>query len=36
MRGVRHLDQHEGRIVAFVNDDIDRVVGGNQIIDGAQ
>ena len=36
MRGVRHLDQHEGRVVAFVNDDIDRVVGGNQIIDGAQ
>jgi hypothetical protein len=36
MRGVRHLDQHEGRVVAFVNYDIDRVVGGNQIIDGAQ
>ena len=36
MRGVRRLDQHKGGAVALVDDDIDRVIRRNQIIDSAQ
>ena len=36
MRGVWRLEQNKGRVIAPMDDDIDRVVRRNQIIDSAQ